>query len=139
MKTVNNPLHKVFLWILVLIGLILGSKIAYSQTYPVPVVLFDSLVFEVQRGRICDSLSRAQSDEIMKLGNELIKQGELLRLTQLESDGKSFIIGRWEAEYQALNDGIVLMKKTFKAKINRLLRVVFIEGVGIVVLVVLLL
>lgn len=53
---------------------------ASSQTYPIPVEVFDRMVWEVQRGRACDTLQARQAVEINAMLKELAHQGQIIEL-----------------------------------------------------------
>ena len=50
------------------------------QSFTVPTVILDSMIFEVRKGRACDTLQRAQAKELELQGKELIQTNASLTL-----------------------------------------------------------
>jgi hypothetical protein len=111
---------------------------AHGQNYTLPPITIDSAIYEIRKGRACDSLQRAQAAESKKLGEKALAQGEVIRLQEVKEGSMQFIIDQWSARYDLLTEAVVVQKKAFKARLKRLWRVVIVEGVAIVVLVIIL-
>jgi len=66
----------------------IGSVTAFSQTYTLPSVLFDSMVFEVRKGRSCDSLQAIRAERIKNQGEQLLNQDSALKIAVTLSEAK---------------------------------------------------
>jgi len=72
--------------------------IVYSQSFTLPSVLFDSMAFEVRKGRSCDTLQRKQQAEIKALGAELLANGRAIELQTDENKALNVIIQGFKKE-----------------------------------------
>lgn len=52
-----------------------------AQTFSIPVATFDTMVFEIFKGRACSKVSEAQAKEIEIQGVELLQTNTALKLT----------------------------------------------------------
>jgi hypothetical protein len=118
---------------------IFGVQTCEGQGFPVPEKVFDAMVFEVRKGRVCDSLQREQAIQIADLNNLVSGHSRAIQLKDGENEALLFVISRWEREYELAKEIHDIDRKAFKSKIKQLFRVVFIEGAVIVVLLVLML
>lgn len=57
------------------------SFYSYGQTYSLPVHIFDTMIFEIQRGRECHQLQLVQAEELEKQGAELLQTSKALNLS----------------------------------------------------------
>lgn len=124
---------------LFLFGLLLTLFVgANGQNYILPSITIDSAIYEIRKGRACDSVYRSQAAELKKAIEKSLAQAEEIRLHDGKESGLQFIITQWEQRYDLLTEAVVVQKKVFKARLKRLWRVVIVEGVAIIVLVVIL-
>lgn len=94
------------------------------------------MIFEVKRGRVCDSLNSALDDQVIKMGAELVANGKAIELQQKEIDSYKFIVLKMQSNYQDLEAVLVKTEELFKAKIKRLIRWIVVEGGVIIILIV---
>ena len=111
---------------------------AHCQTFTLPSDIFDRMVFEVRKGRVCDTLQRAQQIEINAITAQLTTQGKIISLKDTEVDQLKAFIGSQSNELLAVKDLYGLEKARLKNKLKRLWRVVVIESGAIVVILVVL-
>jgi hypothetical protein len=53
-----------------------------AQTYPVPVAILDTMIFEIQRGRACENVRQAQAKELEAQTQELLAKDRMIDLSQ---------------------------------------------------------
>lgn len=94
------------------------------------------MIFEVKRGRVCDSLNSALDDQVIKMGAELVANGKAIHLQQKEIDSYKFIVLEMQSNYQDLEAVLVKTQELFKAKIKRLIRWIVVEGGVIIILII---
>lgn len=58
------------------------SGILFCQNFTLPTVILDSLIFEVRKGRSCDSLQVLNERLIKSQGTQLVNKDNLIRLTE---------------------------------------------------------
>lgn len=58
------------------------SGILFCQNFTLPTVILDSLIFEVRKGRSCDSLQVLNERIIKSQGVQLLNQDALVKLTE---------------------------------------------------------
>lgn len=68
------------------------SGILYCQVYTLPSVLFDSLAFEVRKGRSCDSLQVLNEKVIESQGKQLLNYDKALSLSQSSNSTLSALL-----------------------------------------------
>ena len=111
---------------------------AHCQTFTLPSDIFDRMVFEVRKSRICDTLQRSQQIEINAITAQLTTQGRIISLKDSHIASLEAIVASQANELKQTGTLYGLEKERFKAKLKRLWRVVVIEsGVIVVILVVL--
>ena len=108
---------------------------ANSQNFILPTKIVDSLIFEVKKGRVCDSLQQVQFSEIKKLGDELLANGKIITLQKTENKQLSDIITTFQKEKAFLEEKFVLQTKDLKTKIRHLWVGILSEGVIIILLI----
>lgn len=94
------------------------------------------MIFEVKRGRVCDSLKSALDDQVVKMGAELVANGKAINLQQKEINSYKFIVLEMQSNYQDLEAVMVKTEELFKAKIKRLIRWIVVEGGVIIILII---
>ncbi len=109
-----------------------------SQSFTLPTVIVDSMIFEVRKGRACDTVLRKQENEIQKLGAELVANGTLIVLQKKEVSQLEALLKNCEKLGALATQEFTIQKERLKDKIKKLIRVVILEGGVIVVLVILL-
>lgn len=115
------------------------SGTALCQNYTLPSVLFDSMFMEVSRGRSCDSVRVAQTDEIKKIGKELIDTNRALDLKIRESSTLSNLVDNAKESNQILTQQFALDLSKEKRKTKRWRKVSIVEAVGLIGLLILML
>lgn len=80
-------MKKLFLLVLMIVPVM-----ANSQTFTLPTYILDSLLWEAERGRSCDSLRVAQARLIESQGLELIEVNKALKLSMNESKTLSALV-----------------------------------------------
>ncbi|OPZ92349.1 MAG: hypothetical protein BWY74_01622 [Firmicutes bacterium ADurb.Bin419] len=108
---------------------------ANSQSFILPTKIVDSLIFEVKKGRQCDSLQQAQFNEIKKLGDDLLANGKIITLQKTENKQLSDIIITFQEEKALLEEKFVLKVEDLKTKIKHLWIGILSEGVVIILLI----
>lgn len=117
-------------------ALFLVSTASFAQvpTYQIRVDVLDSMIFEVKRGRSCDSLQKAQLVVIEKQAQELLAGYEIIRLEQSQVKSMQAINASWESTVTAMNTKHEAEKGILKAKIRKLWRVIVAEGSVILII-----
>jgi len=117
-------------------GLLFISTNVLAQTYPVPVALFDTMVTEIKRGRVCNELQALQAKELETAGKLLLVKDRALELSQS-------IISAKETESTELRSALLATDEATKLKVKKARKSGFIGGVslsgGVAILLVLLL
>lgn len=93
------------------------------------------MIFEVKRGRVCDSLKSALDDQVVIMAAELVANGKAIQLQQKEIDSYKFIVLEMQSNYQDLEAVLIKTEELFKSKVRRLLRWIVIEGGVIIILI----
>jgi hypothetical protein len=101
-------------------------------------VVMDSLIFETVRGRVCDTLSQRQADEILTLETTVLNGDRVIELQKAETASWQFLSGEWEDRFIGSEEARGKEKKLFREKVKRLIKIITAEGVIITVLVILL-
>lgn len=114
------------------------SGTALCQNYTLPSVLFDSMTFEVFKGRSCDSVKRHQANEIEKLGVELVAKGTALRLSQKGSIQLDSLLSNSKRGQEILTMQFDKDISKEKRKVKKWRGIAIIETLGIVGLLLLL-
>jgi hypothetical protein len=109
-----------------------------SQTFTLPTVILDSMIFEVRKGRACDTVMHKQEVELQKLGAELLANGKAIILLTKESSELSGLLKNCEELGALAVKEFRLEKRKLLVKIRKLIRVVILEGGVIVVMIILL-
>lgn len=108
-----------------------------AQTYPIPVKILDSLIFETRKGRAADTVIHAQTAEISALTSQVKAQVDVIALLQTENsqlEALSLTLQqRFENERQLDRNKI----DRLKIKLRKGWKVVILEGGVIVVLILL--
>lgn len=105
-----------------------------AQTINLPVWVIDSAMFEIRKGRQCESVVKAQANEIEKQGKELLAKDVVI---ELQKDESKTLIGLVGVEKE---DRIIDAKehKNEKQKLQRKVRkrngIILVETIAIVVL-----
>lgn len=86
----------------------------------------------------CDSIQRAQADELVKVGRELSHTGTALKLSQSESRTLGLLIENQKESQNILTKQFALDISKEKRKTKRWRRVSILEGLGIIGLILLL-
>lgn len=115
------------------------NGIALCQGYTLPSVLFDSMTFEVFKGRSCDSVRIAQADEIIKKGKELIDTNKALELSQSESKTLSSLLQNSKESNEILSVQFSKDLKEEKRKTKKWRGIAVIESVGFIGILILML
>ena len=108
-----------------------------SQGFILPTKILDSMIFEVKKGRTCDSLQKQQEKEIKALGDELVSEGKVVKLLTSENSFLSEKVDVLQEEVILSDEKHKIEKKVLKTKINRLW-VVITSETGVIILLILL-
>ncbi len=109
----------------------------YTQikTFPVPVGVLDTMIFEIERGRACDSLQKAQLQLITASQVELLAQGRVIVLQTEQVANLKALSGAKDKQLQNANDLFLIEKSELKQKVKNQRRTIFGLSGGILVLV----
>ena len=107
-------------------------------SHPPDSMVMDSLIFETVRGRVCDTLSQRQADEILTLETTVLNGDRVIELQKTETANWQFTAGEYQERFQDSEEARGKEKKLFREKIKRLIKIITAEGVIITVLVILL-
>lgn len=107
------------------------SVTAFCQNYTLPSILFDSLSFEVVKGRSCDSVRVAQAFELQKKGSELLQVNARLDLSKKEVKTLEGLLENSKAKNQVDAQQFNLDKDKLKRKLRKRNMIIFIESIGI--------
>lgn len=124
---------------LTFILLIIISSASKAQTVTLPTWVADSLIYEVKLGRQCTQVTASQALEIESLHKELNSYGVALKLSQSSNETLSGLLNNSKESnsIQALQFQKDI--QTEKKKVRRWRKVAFIQTLGIVGLVILML
>jgi hypothetical protein len=106
--------------------------------YPVKVIYLDSMFWEIERGRSCEVLVKAQAKEALKLQTELLTQGKIINLKKSEVTHLEEIITAIQKDYSAIKAIKDEKINSLKVRIRKL-TVMIIGETGLVILLVVLL
>ena len=106
-----------------------------SQSFTLPTKILDSLIFEVKKGRECDSLQQKQAFEIKMLENELLSSKEVIKLKTTENQQSSLIISSLNKTIALMSEKSDAEKARLKTRIRHLWTAVLSEGAIIVLLI----
>lgn len=106
-----------------------------SQNFILPTKIVDSLIFEVKKGRSCDTLQQKQLLEIKALGDELIANGKVVELKTTENQQLSFIISTLNSTIALSSEKSDAEKEKLKTRIRHLWAAILSEGAIIVLLI----
>ncbi len=109
-----------------------------SQNFTIRTDILDSMIWEVKRGRSCDTLQQTQKIVIQKQGAELIANGDAIIILKSESSKLDALLKNCEALGVLNQEKFTIQKDSFKDKIKKLIRIIVVEGVVIVVMIILL-
>jgi hypothetical protein len=90
---------------------------AYCQNYTLPSVLYDSLVFETQRGRVCEQISLLQTAQLTNLSNLIDSKGKAIELLKTQTNALQGQVYTWEQTYQLNNQQHQAQNKHLKKSI----------------------
>jgi thioredoxin-related protein len=108
---------------------------ANSQNFILPTKIVDSLIFEVKKGRSCDTLQQKQLFEIKTLRDELIANGKVIKLKTTENEQLSFIISTLNTTISLSSERSEIEKEKLKTRIRHLWAAILSEGAIIVLLI----
>lgn len=111
---------------------------ASSQTYTLPYEIIDSMIYEVKKGRACDSLQKAQYTEITKLNEESMKKDGVIHLQSTENENLSFLLNNANSYSDRKEKEHKIDKNALKTKIKGLTKIIFGETVFVILLIILL-
>jgi len=114
------------------LSLVTMTGIAYCQSYTLPSVLFDSMVFEVSKGRSCDSLAAIRATRIKDQGEQLLNQDKALALSQTFGADKEKEVNKLSL---LLKNNEAQQKIYLKLARKKSRKVGFIAGIGVLVIV----
>lgn len=106
---------------------------ALSQNYTLPSVLFDSLVFEVRKGRSCDSLNTLNERLIKSQGIQLVNYKELVKTSDGKIAALEALIFNYKESKELLTQQFALDKSKLEKKIKKRNKLIIGEG-GIILL-----
>ena len=111
---------------------------AHCQSFTLNADIFDRMIFEVRKSRICDTLQRAQQIEINAITAQLTTQGRIISLKDSHIASLEAIVATQANELKQVSTLYGLEKERLKVKLKRLWRVVVTESGAIVVILVVL-
>lgn len=113
------------------------SVTAFSQTYTLPSVLFDSLAFETRKGRSCDSLQVLNERLIKSQDIQLLNYDRLIKLTDGKISALNALIENQKESKEILTKQFAIERKEMEGKIKKRNRVVIVQGIVILGLILL--
>lgn len=114
----------------------------YTQikTFPVPVGVLDTMIFEIERGRACDSLQKAQLRLILATQEELSSQGKVIVLQTEQVANLKALSGAKDKQLQNANDLFLIEKSELKQKVKKQRRAIFgLSGITLILVAILVL
>lgn len=124
------------LWALVVIPL---AGQAQSKTFTLPTVIVDSMIFEVRKGRECDTALNFALQTIEAKNSLIHGQGKIIELRGKQIENYALLDANWSERMSNLTETHSLDKAKLKAEKKKLRKIIFGESLAIIVLVVLLL
>lgn len=94
------------------------------------------MIFEVRKGRVCDSLQNAQSRLILATQEQLSTRDKVIALQDAKIENLGLISQTWEKRYDSAQELYSIDKSRMKTKLRKRGRIIFGESVGIAVLLV---
>lgn len=116
-----------------------APAIANSQSFILPTSVLDSMLWEVERGRSCDSLRLAQVKLIRSQGLELASTGKELELSKAGGIVQDSLISNAIKANEILTQQFNKDLKEEKRKTKRWRRIGIIQGVGLIGILILIL
>jgi len=105
-----------------------------SQTFTLPTSVLDSLIFEVRKGRMCDSLQESQSRLILATQEQLLTRDKVIALQGTQIENSAFIQATWEKRYDNAQELYQIDKQELKHKIRKRNRIILGESAIILLL-----
>lgn len=112
----------------------IAPVIAKSQSFTLPTSILDSMLWEVERGRSCDSLRLAQAKLINSQGKQLLSTEKELKLSQAKSVLQDSLLANEQNQRKLDQRQSDLDKKVLKGKVKRRNKFIAIESIGIILL-----
>jgi hypothetical protein len=110
--------------------------IANCQTFSLPTSILDTMLYEIERGRSCDSIRLEQAKLIEVQGRELIATDKALQLSKSRSDTSDQMIENLKEQVQIERKLGVNQRKQDKGKIRKLTLAAIAEALIIIILVI---
>jgi hypothetical protein len=109
---------------------------ALCQTYTLPSVLFDSMVFEVRRGRSCDSLQILNDRIIESQGTQLLNYDKLVKTMDAKVSTLEALVENRKEATEKLTQQFNQDRKALKRKVR--IRNLVILGEAVITLILIL-
>lgn len=110
----------------------IAPVIANSQNFILPTSVLDSMLWEIERGRSCDSLRIAQAKLIRSQGLELASTGKELILSKAKSDELDSLFNNAKSGQEILALQFSKDIQTEKRKTKRWRKVAILETFGLI-------
>lgn len=96
-----------------------GSVTASAQNYTLPAWVYDSMTFEVARGRECSALVDGLNFEILALKSVTLSQDKAITLQKDQIQSYAILEGNLKAQNQNQSDLFFIEKSKLKGKIKK--------------------
>lgn len=109
----------------------------YTQikTFPVPVGILDTMLFEIERGRSCDSLQKALNFEILALNAVSLSKDKAITLQKGQIQTYAVLEGNLRDQMQNQVDLFQIERSNLKQKIRKRNKILVGQGLVIAILV----
>ncbi len=96
-----------------------GSVTASAQNYTLPAWVYDSMTFEVARGRECSALVDGLNFEILALKAVTLSQGKAITLQKEQIQSYAILEGNLKAQNQNQSELFFIEKSTLRQKVKK--------------------
>lgn len=97
--------------------------------------ILDTMIWEVKKGRACDTVMKVQQNEIESLGRELVANGKALSLSQSSNSTLSALLNNSRESQEILSMQFQKDLKEEKKKTRRWRRIGIIQAVVIITII----
>lgn len=124
-------LQRFVLWVLVLIPL---HGRGQSATFTLPTYVLDSMIWEVQKGRACDTALNFALQTIESKNVLIDGQGKIIELRDQQIENYALLDANWSARLQNQTELFQIERSNLKQKIRKRNKILVGQGLVIAIL-----
>ena len=106
-----------------------------SQNFTLPSVVVDSMIFEVRKGRACDSLQKAQLRLILATQEQLSSRDKVIALQDRQIENYGLIQETWEKRFTNAQELYTIEKSSLRQKVKKRNKLIVGQSLVIAILV----